>query len=182
MKNENLPGQTPTGGQPDAGNSSSNAPEQTFTKSQVNEIMRNRINRSHESFFKRYGVNNLNELDDMLGRSKSYDSIKLQFDDLSQKHSNLENEHNNLMSQFKDLNRNYAYKVGNIDESRIADIDAYFKGKGIDINEASLSEELKNHPEWIKKASTVKSLGAEVSPKSEVDERELASRIFGVKL
>ena len=66
--------------------------------------------------------------------------------------------------------------------AQLEDVETYFKGKGIDIDENTLAEELKGHPEWIKKAATVQSIGAEASPSPSVDERSIASKIFGVDL
>ena len=150
-------------------------PERTFTKSQVNDIMKRRIERSHNAFFTRYGVKDLSELDNLVGQARSYGPLKERFDELDK-------SHNETVNSYKDLTKKYAYRVGNIDESRISDIEAYFKGKNIEIDEKSLAEELKTHPEWVRKVGTVKSIGAEATPNLEVDERALASKYFGVNL
>jgi hypothetical protein len=176
MEIENLPGTEATGGQTEGVGTSATPPEEkTFTKTEVNDLMAKRVKRSHQSFFNRYGVKDLNELDDLVGRAGSYDSTKKNYDSLNEIYNSLNNQH-------KELNKKYAYKVGGIDENRIPDIEAYFKGRGIDIDENSLTEELKNHPEWIKKISTIQNMGAEITPPTQPDEKELASKIFGVKL
>jgi len=179
---ENLtPGNEGTGTQTEAGNSipaseqGQKPVERTFTKDEVNELMKKRVERSHNSFFTRYGVKDLNELDNLVGQSRSYGPLKERFDEL-------EKNHNELTLTHKDLAKKYAYKTGNIDEGRIADIETYFKGKGIEIDESTLAEELKTHPEWAKKAAIVRSIGAEATPSPSVDERELASKYFGVNL
>lgn len=148
-------------------------PERTFTKSQVNDLMKKRVERSHNAFFNRYGVKDLAELDNLIGQSRSYGPLKERFDELDK-------NHNELNNNYKDLTKRYAYKVGNIDESKIADIETYFKGKGIDIDEATLMKELKTHPDWANKVATIKQLGAEVQTQDENDMKAEAARIFGV--
>ncbi len=150
-------------------------PERTFTKSQVNDIMKRRIERSHNAFFTRYGVKDLNELDSLVGQSRSYGPLKERFDELEKNHGDLD-------TTYKDLQKRYAFRVGNIDEKRIDDIETYFKGKNIEIDENTLAQELKTHPEWIKKVGKVQAIGAEATPSPEIDERELASKYFGVNL
>lgn len=150
-------------------------PEITFTQSQVNNLMRKRVERSHNSFFNRYGVKNLEELDDLVSKAMSWDEAEAKNNEWSQKYADLETSH-------KDLTKKYAYKVGNIDEKKIADIETYFKGKGIDIDEKTLMEELKTHPEWAAKVATITQLGAETATPPETDGRAEAERIFGVKL
>ena len=179
MENENNPGIEVTGNQVDAGTTEKepvtgpSKPERTFTRNEVNDIMRKRVERSHNAFFNRYGVKDLNELDNLVGQSRSYGPLKERFADL-------EKTHGELVTSHADLNKKYAYKVNNVDENRIADIEAYFKGKGIDIDENTLVQELKTHPEWVKKIGAITSIGAESTPSLEKDEVAEAEKIFGV--
>ena len=175
MENLENPGIEVTGDQPVMSTEETAQPEKTFTKSQVNEMMKNRVQRSHNSFFKRYGVKSLDELDMLFGKSAGYDAAVANNSELNQKYADLENQH-------KDLTKRYGYKVCNIDDNKIQDIETYFKGKGIDINEESLIEELKTHPDWVNKVSTIQQLGAEATVPTEADQRAEAARIFGVKL
>ena len=165
MENTQNPGTTATGSQK----------ERTFTKQQVNELMQKRVNRSHQAFFDRYGVKDLNELDSLFGKSHDYEPLKLKFDELNQKHSDLETQHT-------DLTKRYAYKVGNINPERYQDIETYFKGKNLNIDEEHLLQEIKTHPEWVNKVATIQSLGSEANDIPQVDERAEASDIFGVDL
>ena len=149
--------------------------ERTFTKEQVNELMQKRVKRSHQAFFDRYGVKDLNELDALFGKSHDYDGLKLQNDELNQKNSDLETLN-------MDLTKRYAYKVGNINPDRYPDIETYFKGKNLNIDENTLMQEVKTHPEWVNKVATIQSLGSEVTETPTVDEKAEASNIFGVDL
>ena len=144
----------------------SNPPERTFTQDQVNELMKKRVARSHSSFFNRYGVKDLKELDNLFGQATGYGPLKEKYDELDK-------NHNDLVASNKDLTKKYGYLKCNIDESKINDIETYFKGKGIDIDENSLVAELKSHPEWAKKVATITSIGAESTPQQDQDERAL---------
>ena len=163
--NENNPGKMVTGDQE----------VQMFTKDQVNELRRKRVERSHNSFFTRYGVKDLAELDALFGKSIDYDDAKKMLDEMNQKYSDLETGH-------RDLTKRYACKVGNVNPDKIADIETYFKGKGIDIDENTLAEELKTHPDWINKTATVQNIGSEITPNTDMDEKAVASEIFGVSI
>lgn len=149
--------------------------ERMFTRDEVNKLMQRRVERSHNAVFTRYGVANLEELDNLFGQANSYGPLKEKFGEL-------EKNHNDLNSVYKDLQKRYAFKVGNIDEKRINDIETYFKGKNIDIDENTLAQELKSHPEWVKKVGQIQAIGAEATPAQEMDEREMAEKYFGVKL
>lgn len=192
MENEINPGIEGTGAQTDPGtepNSEAEAgaalnnppaqeqskPERMFTREQVNQIMKRRVERSHNAMFTRYGVKDLNELDNLFGQSKSYGPLKEKFDELDKNHSD-------LMTSYKDLQKRYAFRVGNIDEQRVADIETYFKGKNIEIDENTLAQELKTHPEWIKKVGKVQPIGAEATPPIEMDERALAAKYLNANL
>ena len=181
MFENEIPGTTDTGVQPEATAGQPEAtvtesvnqpgesiPEQTFTKSQVNDLMKKRVQRSHNAFFTRYGVKDLNELDNLFSQAALYKDV--------------ESKYNELLGQHQDLTKRYGYKACNIDEQKINDIETYFKGKGIDISEETLREELKTHPDWVHKIATIQQLGAEVTMPTEADQRAEASKIFGVKL
>ena len=167
--------ETAVGAVPNTPTEVQSKPERMFSKSQVNDIMKRRIERSHNAFFTRYGVKDLQELDNLVGQSRSYGPLKERFDELDK-------GHNEQTEALKDLQKRYAFRVGNIDEKRISDIETYFKGKNLEIDEKTLAQELKTHPEWIKKVGSVQPIGAEASGGPDVDERELASKYFGVNL
>ena len=164
------PGTTTTGGQPGP-----SKPEQTFTKEQVNRLMQKRVERSHNAFFNRYGVKNLEELDNLVGKSRSYDATM-------QLNAEWEKKYNDLSTQHTDLTKKYVFQSKNINPKKFGDIETYFKGKNIPIDENSLTEELKNHPDWVNKTQTIENLGPAPSPNVGVNEAEIASQYFGVDL
>jgi membrane-associated HD superfamily phosphohydrolase len=171
------PGNNATGGT--TGNSS----PATFTKERVNELMQKRIERSHQAFFKRYGVSNLEELDALFGKSKIVDELKQQLEESSKSKEELQTKFDELTNQNKDLTKKYAFTSRNIRPEKYSDIETYFKGKGLDINETTLNEELKTHEDWCNKVGNVVPLGNEnPGQTSELSERERASALLGVQL
>ena len=175
LKKQN-PGKKVTGGQ-----TGSSSPAM-FTKERVNELMQKRVERSHQAFFNRYGVKDLNELDDLFGRAKSVDELNQKIEELLKNKSELEGKYDELTNQNRELTKKYAFTSRNIRPEMYSDIETYFKGKGLDINEETLNEELKTHMDWYNKPSSVVPLGNESHQSDEVSEREQASKLLGVQL
>ena len=174
-KNEN-PGTKVTGNQ--TGRSSPGI----FTKERVNELMQKRIERSHQAFFNRYGVKDLNELDDLFGKANSVDTLNQKIEELTKGNQDLQTRFDELTNQNRDLSKKYAFSSKNIKPEMYSDIETYFKGKNLDINETTLSEELKTHLDWCNKAGSVVPLGNESQQVPETTEREQASKLLGVQL
>lgn len=177
MLNNDNPGTKPTGRQ--TGKSS----PASFSRERVNELMQKRIERSHQAFFKRYGVKDLNELDDLFGRAKSVDGLNQQIEELMKGNQDLQTRFDDLTNQHRELTKKYAFTSRNIRPEMYSDIETYFKGKGLDIDETTLNEELKTHLDWCNKAGSIVPLGNE-NPGSvnEMSERERAGQLLGVEL
>lgn len=171
------PGIKSTGGQ--TGKSS----PATFTKERVNELMQKRIERSHQAFFNRYGVKDMEELDALFGKAKSVDELKQKIEELTKSGTEMQGKYDELTNQNRELTKKYAFTSRNIRPELYSDIETYFKGKGLDINETTLNEELKTHADWCNKVGNVVPLGVE-SPgqTSEASERERAGALLGVDL
>lgn len=144
--------------------------EKEFTRSQVVEMMKKRIARSHNNFFKRYGVKDLDELD---AKYKSIDDYKTQISDLEVKNAGLV--------------KTNAYLTHNINPERYGDIEAYFKGKDLKIDTDTLASEISTHPEWIKQivqtppTTTIQSMGPiDRGHKIVESEDEKMKRTFGI--
>lgn len=176
IKKQN-PGTETTGGQ--TGKSS----PAMFTKERVNELMQRRIERSHQSFFNRYGVKDLNELDDLFGKSNLVEGLNQKIEELTKGNQDLQTRFDELTNANRELTKKYAFTSRNIRPELYSDIETYFKGKNLDINEDTLNEELKTHLDWCNKAGAVVPLGNEnPGPTNEASEREQASKLFGVQL
>jgi hypothetical protein len=147
-------------------------PEKTWTKSQIVEMMKKRVARSHNAFFKRYGVQDLKGLDELFEKSKKFSEMDGQFGTIQLKNS--------------ELMRENAFLRNNISPDKYNDIIAHFKGSGIEFSEDELLKALPTHPEWLKQpevpTTTIKTLGAETHVVPPVDEAEKASKLLGVKL
>lgn len=177
MTKSDNPGNKSTGGQP------GQVPPATFTKERVNELMQKRVERSHQAFFNRYGVKDLSELDALFAKANSSDEMKAKIEELTKGNADLQTRFDELTNQNRDLTKKYAFTSRNIKPELYSDIETYFKGKGVDINEDTLNEELKTHADWCAKQGTIVPLGNEGTPvDTAANERAEASRIFGVTL
>lgn len=144
--------------------------EMTYNKQQVIDMMKRRVERSHNAFFKRYGVKDLNELDNLFNEGKS-----------------IKDEYAKLQLANSELTRTNAFLKNNINPDKYDDIIAYFKGKDLDFSEDALLQAIGTHPEWLKPSTipnttTIESLGSEAHINPSVDESEIASKLLGVKL
>lgn len=153
-----------------------------FTKERVNELMQKRIERSHQAFFNRYGVKDLNELDDLFGKANSVEGLNQKIEELTKGNQDLQTRFDELTNENRELSKKYAFTSRNIRPEMYSDIETYFKGKNLDINETTLNEELKTHLDWCNKVGSVIPLGNESQPATESSERERASQLLGVQL
>lgn len=165
MGNDNQPEQ-----ENDVNENLDNNGEKSFNQEQVNDFVRERLNK----VYKRYGVENKQGLDELVGKAQSYNIM--------------EERYNNAMSELASLKEANAFMKNNINPNKYDDVRAYFKGKGLEFNEENLVNELQSHGEWVnvvenKPQTTIKVLGTDnsrISPQK--DEKEIASRLFGMKL
>lgn len=144
--------------------------EKSFTQSQVNDIVRSRLDNDRARFFKRYGVKDRNELDNLVNKSQAYDVMSEKY------------EQN--IGETKSLREEVAFLKNNIEPSRYDDVRAYFKGKDIEFTNDNLMAELETHPEWIRSTektnvTTIKSLSPEKQEQVQDNEKEIASKLFG---
>ena len=175
--------------------------EKMLPQSKVNELMgiaREEGRRSAmKTILEKFGVDNDEELENILGRGQSYDI--------------LETDYNALDAKTKDaLAENALLKTG-IDDARWEDVKLILNGKGLDITSENITELLPTHPEWIKREEKkeltpdlaeemqngrevfakgktfkepgiLKKLGNDPSPKStsEEDEDAIARKLFGL--
>lgn len=144
--------------------------EKSFTQSQVNDIVRARLDSDRSRFYKRYGVKDRDELDNLVNKSQAYDVM-------SEKYEQNIGERDSLREEV-------AFLRNNIEPKRYDDIRTYFKGKNVILNNENLIAELEGHPEWVKVNETPTTTIQTLSPnpmdsKPKEDERERASRYFG---
>lgn len=147
--------------------------ERLYNKQQIIEMMKRRVERSHNAFFKRYGVANLKELDDRFALASKYDELNNQFAPIQARNDELVREN--------------AFLRNNIRPDRYDDIAAYFKGRDLEFTEEALLEAIKTHPEWLNPSTTptpkttMKSFGIEKQPARQETEDEKFNRFYGYK-
>lgn len=145
-------------------------PERRYTKNEVIDMMKRRVGRSHNAFFKRYGVENLQGLDELFEKSKQFGSMNDEFGKIQLRNS--------------ELMRENAFLRNNINPDKYNDIIAYFKGNDLEFSEDELLKQLPTHSEWLKQAApatTIKSLGSEAHTMPKPNEADLAGKLLGVK-
>lgn len=146
----------------------------TFTQEEVNDIVRERLEKSKKSLYTRYGVADRDELDDLLGKAQAHDVHVERIEELRRINA----------SQAEEL----LFLKNNIEPSRYDDIRANFKGKGLELNAETFGVELATHPEWLKvepksETTTIKVMGAtQTNGNTNDTDTELIGKWFGIKL
>lgn len=136
--------------------------EKSFTKEQVNNIMQKRVKKTHQSFFNRYGVKDLQELDD---RFAMIEKLQAQIGDYELKNN--------------ELSRTNIFLRNSIKPDKYDDVIAIC---GNDFSEEKLIDLLQTHPEWINKPDYKTSLmkfGKAQGKQEMATERDEIDRLFG---
>ena len=143
--------------------------EEKFTQSQVNDIVTRRLAKQAEAFYKKYGVNDEEGLNAIVGKAKASDNLRKKYGELSDKSS--------------ELNEKYLFNTNSIKKDREDDVRTYFKGKGLQLTDENIKEALKTHAEWSSApVNNPLPVGNGGAPKVEEDEIDIASRLFGINL
>lgn len=129
----------------------------TFTQDEVNNIVVERLKNERSKSVKevclKYGVNTLEELDTLIEKSKNYDKE---------------------VQEHKGTKKELLFLQNDIDESRTDDIDTYFAGKGLELNQENLTKYKETHPECVKKVAVVKPIG---NDKHEIKQEEDVNKV-----
>lgn len=145
--------------------------DRTFTRDEVTTIVKKRTERAINKILEKFGIENKDKIQEYL------DSHNKSLQDLEE----LTGKYNNLDNEYKSLKREHLYLKNNIIPEKYGDLDKEFVDG---LTEEKLLEVLKNHPEFIKpKVIIPEKLGSSSEGgKQEATEKELAEKIFGVKL
>lgn len=141
----------------------------TFTQEQLNAIVKERLDRQTGKFLQRLGLESMDGIDEMLDHAKSYAEAQ----ELVTKYQ-LENE---------SLKMELAFRDNGVNPKRVDDIKAYFKGKGLDLTNESLKEEMETHPEWAiqkPRQTTIRALSPDKNGPKERDGWLDAKNLFGL--
>jgi len=140
----------------------------TFTQDEVNDIVSKRLEKEKgksltngiKEVCTKYGVNTIEELDEIVNKSKDYD---------------------NIYNANKNAQKELLFLKNDIDNSRYDDVLTYFNGKDLELNEDNLKKVVETHPEWIKKIATVKQLGNDKREiKQEEDVKTILKEYWGL--
>jgi len=145
--------------------------ENTLTQSQVNDIVRKRLEKQEANFYSRYGVSNSNELDTLLAHAKEYDALN----------ANAQSANDTIAKLSEEL----ALIKNGIDENRYDDVRTWFKGKDTALTPEGLKEALNTHPEWKahheEAKVQVQPIGStNVKSSQEEDTDAIAKKYFGL--
>lgn len=126
----------------------------------------------------KYEIESLDLLDDFVSKGKGYQKLVDEKEALSNTFTTTKSEYETLQSQYKDLQEQYLIYKANVDDKRIDDLKAFFKGKEQEINEESLKAFLEQNPQFIKKVISV-NVGDDKGDKKphETDFEELRSTL-----
>lgn len=139
--------------------------DRTFTRDEVTQILKKRLDRFKNSVYAKYGAKDSTELDALFEKAKGYDDILKSRDELTE---------------------TLAFLRNNINQDKVDDIRTYFKGKGLQFTEDALKQQLETHPEWLNKSevgkpkTTITTIGTEQQSKVPVGEKEMAEKMFGM--
>lgn len=139
----------------------------TFTKDELNEIVRNRLKREQKSFLKKCGVETDEELNKFIEGGKGYQALKTDLENEKMKSQNLEKE--------------LAFVKNEIDMSKKEDIEKYFKEHNLQLDEKNLSTELEKHNDWKKKTIKINNISPERGKTEATDEKKRVAKLFGLK-
>ena len=158
----------PNGGNPEA---------RTFTQEEVNEIVRERLERKAKAIYSKYGVEDETGFDDVFAKAQAYAEMKERYDSIG---AELEAARNEIAS----YKEKAILSTNGILEDKADDVRTYFKGKGIELSDEALKTVLATHPEWVSapKVAKPQPIGApEPNPQKGETERERAEHMFGLK-
>lgn len=133
----------------------------TFTQEDVDgisgKVRAETRDRTFKYVYDRYGVKDEAELDELVGKSQRFDSLKEQYDadNKTWKESGAARD-----KELADLQGQVALMQSGIDSSRYEDAKLILRGKGLEITAENIKNELATHPEWQKGGA----LGQEPNP------------------
>ena len=127
----------------------------TFTQSQVDEIAGKVRFETREKTFRyiydRYGVENEQDLDELVGNAQRFDSLKEEYDGAK---ASWKHDDEAKSQELADIKEHVALLESGIDKNRYEDAKFILKGKGLEINAENINAELATHPEWAKLSSS----------------------------
>ena len=182
----------------------------TFTQDEVDKLIGDTRIKTREKTFRyiydRYGVNNEEEMDNLVGNAQRYDTQKEIYDSDKKAWDAERSETGNKLTE---MSEQIALMQSGIDPARYEDAKLILKGKGMEVTLENINAQLDSHPEWKKSENRVeekvdnnvveetmpqgeenkpemtttriKTLGNEPKPVPEETEEEKAEKLFKIK-
>lgn len=123
----------------------------TFSQSQVDEIAGKVRKETREKVLKdtlsRYGVNTMEELDDLMADAQRFATAKEDFAEKETAWTEADNARNQELLSVKER---VALLESGIDRNRFEDARLILRGKGLEVTAENIAAELATHPEWKK--------------------------------
>lgn len=146
--------------------------DRTFTRDEVTEILKKRLERSEKKLWTKLGIEGKDKLDEYL---ENHNKTIKDLEDSNIKYDELDNK-------YKQLYRDYVYLKNDVIPEKYADLDKHFTSN--ELTEDNLLNILKNHPEFVKPKQVIpQQIGQQQNgQQTQTTEKELAEKLFGVKL
>ena len=127
----------------------------TFSQSQVDEIAGKVRKETREKVLKdtlsRYGVNTMEELDDLMADAQRFATSK---DDFAEKEAAWKQADEARSQELLSVKERVALLESGIDRNRFEDARLILRGKGLEVTAENIAAELATHPEWKKQEPT----------------------------
>lgn len=143
------------------------ATPKTFTQEQVNEIVRERLERDHASLLKQLGEENWENVAANLKKGKDYDELAKKSGEATK--------------ALEEANRRLCFESNKLNPERESDIRAILKGKGLEFNDENIKKELPTHPEWALSTGSVPQIGSYNGNKQQQEDadKKFAEKAYG---
>jgi len=120
------------------------AVEKMLSQSQVNELIgQTRVetrDKTLKGLYDRYGVNDETGMDELVGKSQTYDTLKEETDSVIK----------GMKDELGELKGRVAMYESDINPERYEDVKLILKGKGKEVTAENILSEIETHPEWKK--------------------------------
>lgn len=133
--------------------------EKMLSQSMVNKLIgkarEEGRNSAIKDLFTKYGVETDTELDDIFGKGQTYDQLN--------------DDYLNSNKAMKDVMAENALLKTQIDEARWDDVKLILTGKGLDVTQQNILDQLASHPEWKKGTTATDGDGNVLTPETMQD-------------
>jgi hypothetical protein len=110
-------------------------PKTALRRQILNNIVQRRIGETKQSIFKQLGIQNAEQLQELLGKVKSYEDLNSKF--------------YNINTELTTLKAEKVATSSGVKPEKVDDLLTYLKGKGLEYTAENIQQAVATHPEWI---------------------------------